>query len=35
VRAKLAHSMDGQAWELRVGPLPGPEVAKVIDSFIW
>lgn len=35
VKAKLAHSMDGQAWELRVGPVPGPEVAKLIDSFIW
>ncbi len=35
IKAKLAHSLDGQAWELRVGPVPGPEVAKLIDSFIW
>ena len=35
VKAKLAHSLDGRAWELRVGPVPGGEVAKVIDAFIW
>jgi hypothetical protein len=35
IKAKLAHSMDGRAWELRVGPVPGAEVAQVIDSFIW
>jgi hypothetical protein len=35
IKAKLAHSMDGCAWELRVGPVPGAEVAQVIDSFIW
>ena len=31
----LAHSIDGRGWELRVGPLPGEDVAQVIDSFIW
>jgi hypothetical protein len=35
IRAKLAHSIDGRGWELRVGPLPGEDVAQVIDSFIW
>ena len=35
VKAKLAHAVDRRAWELRVGPVPGEEVAKVIDGFIW
>lgn len=35
VKARLAQSTDGAAWELRVGPVPGTEVAKVIDTFIW
>jgi hypothetical protein len=35
VRAKLAQSLDGRGWELRVGPVPGAEVARVIDQFLW
>jgi hypothetical protein len=35
VKARLTQSVDGRAWELRVGPIPGAEVARVIDSFIW
>jgi len=35
IKAKLAHSIDGRGWELRVGPLPGEDVAQVIDAFIW
>jgi hypothetical protein len=35
IKAKLAQSMDARGWELRVGPLPGEDVARVIDAFIW
>lgn len=35
IKAKLAQSMDARGWELRVGPLPGDDVARVIDAFIW
>ena len=35
VKAKLAQSIDGCAWELRVGPVPGADVARIIDAFIW
>lgn len=35
IKAKLAHSIDGRGWKLRVGPRPGEDVAQVIDSFIW
>jgi len=23
------------SWELRVGPVPGADVARVIDQFVW
>lgn len=23
------------AWEIRVGPVPGEDVARVIDEFVW
>ena len=26
--------VDG-GWEVRVGPVPGTEVARVIDEFVW
>lgn len=26
---------DGRGWELRVGPVAGDEVARVIDEFVW
>ena len=35
VRARLSQSLDGRGWELRVGPVPGAEVARVIDEFVW
>ncbi len=35
VRARLSQSPDGRAWELHVGPVPGPEVARVIDELVW
>jgi hypothetical protein len=34
IRGRLTQAVDG-AWEVRVGPVPGPDVAKVIDSFVW
>jgi hypothetical protein len=34
IRGKLSQSIDG-AWEVRVGPVPGSEVAQVIDQFVW
>jgi hypothetical protein len=27
-------TVDG-AWEVRVGPVPGDDVARIIDSFVW
>jgi hypothetical protein len=35
IRAKLSQHADGREWELRVGPIPGAEVANVIDQFVW
>ena len=26
---------DGRGWELRVGPVPGADVARMIDEFVW
>jgi hypothetical protein len=34
IRGRLTQGIDG-GWEVRVGPVPGDEVAKVIDSFVW
>ena len=34
IRGKLTQTVDG-AWEVRVGPVPGQEVARVIDQFVW
>jgi len=34
IRGKLTQSIDG-AWEVRVGPVPGGDVARVIDQFVW
>jgi hypothetical protein len=34
VPGRLTQSVDG-GWEVRVGPVPGNEVARVIDSFVW
>jgi hypothetical protein len=35
VRARLRQGIDGRGWELRLGPVPGDEVAQVIDEFVW
>jgi hypothetical protein len=34
IRGRLSQTVDG-AWEVRVGPVPGREVARVIDQFVW
>jgi hypothetical protein len=33
--AKPGNSQDGRIWELRVGPIPADDVAKVIETCIW
>ena len=33
--AKPGNSQDGRIWELRVGPIPADQVAKVIDTYVW
>jgi hypothetical protein len=35
IRARLMQHPDGSGWELRVGPIPGADVAGVIDQFVW
>jgi hypothetical protein len=35
IPARLTQHLDGRSWELRVGPIPGDDVAKVIDQFVW
>lgn len=35
IKARLTQDLDGRGWELRVGPVPGAEVARVIDQFVW
>ena len=35
LRARLTQHLDGRGWELRVGPVPGQDVARVIDEFVW
>ena len=34
IRGRLSQTVDG-GWEVRVGPVPGAEVARVIDQFVW
>jgi hypothetical protein len=34
IRGRLSQSIDG-CWEVRVGPVPGEDVARVIDQFVW
>ena len=33
--AKPGNSQDGRIWELRVGPIPADEVARVVQTYIW
>ena len=35
VKARLSQDLDGRGWELRVGPVPGEDVARLIDQFVW
>jgi hypothetical protein len=35
IRARMRQHLDGRSWELRLGPIPGDEVARVIDQFVW
>ena len=34
IRSRLTQTVDG-SWEVSVGPVPGDQVASVIDSFVW
>ena len=34
IRGRLTQGVDG-SWEVRVGPVPGCDVARVIDQFVW
>ncbi|MDQ6805884.1 MAG: hypothetical protein M3065_13170 [Actinomycetota bacterium] len=34
IRGRFSQSIDG-GWEIRVGPVPGGEVARVLDQFVW
>ncbi len=35
IQARFSQHPDGRGWELRVGPVPGEDVAKLIDQFVW
>jgi hypothetical protein len=35
IKARLTQHPDGRGWELRVGPVPGEDVASVIEEFVW
>jgi hypothetical protein len=35
IKARLTQDFDGRGWELRVGPVPGEDVARLIDQFVW
>jgi hypothetical protein len=35
IASRLTQDLEGRRWELRVGPVAGPEVARVIDQFVW
>jgi hypothetical protein len=34
IKGRLTQGIDG-SWEVRVGPVPGADVARVIDEFVW
>jgi hypothetical protein len=33
--AQPGNSQDGRLWELRIGPVPADQVARVIEEQIW
>ena len=35
ITAHPGNSQDGRIWELRVGPVPADQVAKVVETYIW
>jgi hypothetical protein len=35
IRVRLTQPADDRGWELRVGAIPGGDVARVIDQFVW
>jgi len=35
IRARLSQHPDGRRWDLRVGPVAGAEVARLIENFVW
>lgn len=34
IQSRFSQTIDG-CWEVRVGPVPGGDVARVIDQFVW
>lgn len=34
IRGRFSQTMD-DGWEIRVGPIPGGDVARVLDQFVW
>jgi hypothetical protein len=35
IRHRLEQEVGGLGWTLRVGPIGGDEVTRVIDDFLW
>ena len=35
IQARFSQHPDGRGWELRVGPVAGEDVARIIDQFVW
>jgi hypothetical protein len=33
--AQPGNSQDGRLWELRIGPVPADQIARVIEEHIW
>jgi hypothetical protein len=34
IRGQLRQSVDGRAWSVRVGPLRGEEIVRVVGAFL-
>lgn len=34
IRGQLRQSVDGRGWSVRVGPLPGQEIVRVVGAFL-
>ncbi|CAN5642956.1 hypothetical protein BH24ACT24_BH24ACT24_08310 [soil metagenome] len=35
IKHRLRQGVDGRSWTLRVGPVPGDQVMRLIDEFLW